>query len=171
MLRRTQRRVFRRCNVGRPRRPRGACSETAAGPHACTGRWEVSSRVSENTGRPREGAALCKTLPYRGAHDTRRHPKPLEQGTGMKTAIKKITGRRIWDSRGRPTVEVDVELTDGAQGRGIAPAGASRGSNEAIDLRDGGSPLAGFGVQRALSNIGKLITPALTGMDAMDPGG
>jgi enolase len=89
----------------------------------------------------------------------------------MKTAIRKITGRRIWDSRGRPTVEVDVELTDGAQGRGIAPAGASRGSNEAIDLRDGGSQLAGFGVQRALSNIGKLITPALTGMDAMNQAG
>jgi enolase len=86
----------------------------------------------------------------------------------MKTAIKKITGRRIWDSRGRPTVEVDVELTGGARGRGIAPAGASRGSNEAIDLRDGGAKLAGFDVQGALANISGIIAPALTGMDAMN---
>ncbi|MFM0705068.1 phosphopyruvate hydratase [Paraburkholderia sediminicola] len=86
----------------------------------------------------------------------------------MKTAISKITSRRIWDSRGRPTVEVDVELTNGVGGRGIAPAGASRGSNEAIDLRDGGSLLAGFGVQRALSNVDEIIAPALLGMDAMD---
>ncbi|CAE6841787.1 phosphopyruvate hydratase [Paraburkholderia domus] len=86
----------------------------------------------------------------------------------MKTAISKITSRRIWDSRGRPTVEVDVELANGIGGRGIAPAGASRGSNEAIDLRDGGSLLAGFGVQRALSNVDEIIAPALLGMDAMD---
>jgi enolase len=89
----------------------------------------------------------------------------------MKTTIKKIIGRRIWDSRGRPTVEVDVELADGARGRGIAPAGASRGSNEAIDLRDGGAKLAGFDVQRALANISGIIAPALTGMDAMNQAG
>jgi enolase len=90
----------------------------------------------------------------------------------MNTGIRKIIGRRIWDSRGRPTVEVDVEvdveLAGGAWGRGIAPAGASRGSNEAIDLRDGGSVLAGFGVQRALRNVNEIIAPALAGMDALD---
>jgi enolase len=86
----------------------------------------------------------------------------------MNTGIRKIIGRRIWDSRGRPTVEVDVELAGGAWGRGIAPAGASRGSNEAIDLRDGGSAHAGFGVQRALRNVNEIIAPALTGMDALD---
>jgi enolase len=86
----------------------------------------------------------------------------------MNTGIRKITGRRIWDSRGRPTVEVDVELANGVWGRGIAPAGASRGSNEAIDLRDGGSAFAGFGVQRALQNVSEIIAPALIGMDGLD---
>jgi enolase len=89
----------------------------------------------------------------------------------MKTLIRKITGRRLWDSRGRPTVEVDVELADGTRGRGIAPAGASRGSNEAIDLRDGGTRLAGFDVQCALANVRGIIAPALTGMDAMNQAG
>src|SRR5579864_879101 len=86
----------------------------------------------------------------------------------MNSSIKSITGRRIWDSRGRPTVEVDVQLAGGAWGRGIAPAGASRGSNEAIDLRDGGSEQAGFGVQRALLGIREQIAPSLIGMDARD---
>jgi len=52
--------------------------------------------------------------------------------------IKSLTGRRVWDSRGNPTVEVDVTLASGVVGRAIAPAGASRGKREAIDLRDGG---------------------------------
>jgi enolase len=84
----------------------------------------------------------------------------------MNTNIKKIVGRRIWDSRGRPTVEVDVELESGHKGRGIAPAGASRGSNEAIDLRDGGTLLGGYDVQKALFNIKSIIAPALLGIDA-----
>ena len=54
----------------------------------------------------------------------------------MKTAIRSVSGYRIWDSRGRPTVEVEVTLANGDTGRGIAPAGASCGSNEAVDLRD-----------------------------------
>ncbi len=56
----------------------------------------------------------------------------------MDTAIRKIVGRQVWDSRAKPTVEAEVHLTGGAVGRAIAPAGASRGSHEAIDLRDGG---------------------------------
>jgi enolase len=86
----------------------------------------------------------------------------------MKTAIKSVLGRRIWDSRGRPTIEVEIELTGGARGRGIAPAGASRGTHEAIDLRDGGSALGGFGVSRALANISGEIASALKGKDARD---
>lgn len=88
----------------------------------------------------------------------------------MNTNIKKIVGRRIWDSRGRPTVEVDVELESGHKGRGIAPAGASRGSNEAIDLRDGGTLLGGYDVQKALSNIANVISPALVGLNATEQG-
>ena len=55
--------------------------------------------------------------------------------------IERILGRRVWDSRGRPTVEAEVVLSGGASGRAIAPAGASTGSREAVDLRDGGSGL------------------------------
>lgn len=85
----------------------------------------------------------------------------------MNTSIEHIVGRRIWDSRGRPTVEVEVELASGARGRGVAPAGASRGSNEAIDLRDGGLELGGYGVRSALANVNGPIASALRGMDAM----
>ena len=86
----------------------------------------------------------------------------------MNTTIETIAARRIWDSRGRPTVEVDVTLASGARGRGIAPAGASRGSREAVDLRDGGTALGGFGVQSALANVNGAIAQRIRGMDAMD---
>ncbi len=85
--------------------------------------------------------------------------------------IAKVLGRRVWDSRGRPTVEVDVTLADGSTGRGIAPAGASRGTREAIDLRDAGSKLGGFGVERALANVNGEIAAALRGRDALDQAG
>ncbi len=86
----------------------------------------------------------------------------------MKTEIKAVRGRRIWDSRGRPTVEVDVTLAGGACGRGMAPAGASRGRYEAIDLRDGGEFLGGFDVSRAVGNVNTAIADALIGLDAAD---
>jgi enolase len=82
--------------------------------------------------------------------------------------IKAITARRVWDSRGRPSVEVDVVLTNGTIGRAIAPAGASRGSNEAIDLRDGGAVLGGFGVEKALHAIRSEIAPCLIGRSCFD---
>ena len=86
----------------------------------------------------------------------------------MNTEISSVRGRRVWDSRGRPTVEVDVELAGGARGRGMAPAGASRGRFEAIDLRDGGAPRGGFDVSGAVANVTGRIAPALAGMDARD---
>lgn len=84
------------------------------------------------------------------------------------TAIKSLSGRRVWDSRGHPTVEVDVTLESGATGRAIAPAGASRGTREAVDLRDGGTTLQGKDVQDALTGIGSKLRPALLGCDATD---
>jgi len=84
----------------------------------------------------------------------------------MNTAIVSVTGRRVWDSRGRPTVEAEVTLEGGATGRAIAPAGASRGSREAIDLRDGGDHLGGYDVTRAVSNVNGAIAKALVGQDA-----
>ncbi|MEX0827979.1 MAG: phosphopyruvate hydratase [Haliea sp.] len=85
----------------------------------------------------------------------------------MKTLIRAVNGYRVWDSRGRPTVEVEVVLECGKTGRGIAPSGASCGSNEAMDLRDGGASFGGYGVTRALENVALLISPALIGLDAM----
>ena len=84
------------------------------------------------------------------------------------TNITRIAGRRVWDSRGRPTVEAEITLAGGATGRAIAPAGASRGMHEAIDLRDGGEDLGGFGVETALDNLADEIAPRLNGMDASD---
>jgi enolase len=83
-------------------------------------------------------------------------------------AIVAVTGRRLWDSRGRPTVEAEVVLAGGAQGRAIAPAGASRGTHEAVDLRDGGARLGGFDVARAVAAVNGPIARAIAGMDARD---
>ena len=69
------------------------------------------------------------------------------------TSISAVHARRVLDSRGRPTVEAEVTLAGGAVGRAIAPAGASRGSREAVDLRDGGSRLGGYDVGRAVENV------------------
>ena len=85
----------------------------------------------------------------------------------MNTHIQTIHARRIWDSRGRPTVEVEVTLQDGTVGRGIAPAGASTGSHEAVELRDGGSAQAGYGVSRAVANVKNEIASVLVGQDAV----
>lgn len=85
--------------------------------------------------------------------------------------IKEIHARRIWDSRGRPTVEVEVVTESKAQGRGIAPAGASRGTREAIEKRDGGERLGGLDVLGALKGIQSEIAPALIGLDVNDQAG
>jgi enolase len=82
------------------------------------------------------------------------------------TNIAFVHARRVWDSRGRPTVEADVMLENGAVGRAIAPAGASTGSFEAVDLRDGGDAFGGYGVGRAVNNVNTEIARAVTGMDA-----
>jgi enolase len=82
--------------------------------------------------------------------------------------IQTLSGRRVWDSRGRPTIEAEVALSDGAVGRAIAPAGASRGSREAVDKRDGGARLGGFDVQDALQGLRGEIAPALVGRDPFD---
>jgi enolase len=85
-----------------------------------------------------------------------------------RTRILAVRGRRVWDSRGRPTVEAEVELAGGAVGRAIAPAGASTGSLEAVDLRDGGERLQGLDVGRAVAAVRGEIARALEGLDAAD---
>ena len=84
----------------------------------------------------------------------------------MTSTIIAVKGRQVWDSRGRPTVEAEVTLASGASGRAIAPAGASRGAHEAIDLRDGGPMQGGFGVSRAVAGIEDEIAGALNGVKA-----
>ena len=84
------------------------------------------------------------------------------------TRIERVIGRRVWDSRGRPTVEAELHLAGGAVGRAIAPAGASTGSGEAVDLRDGGARQGGYDVTGAVANVNGDIALVLAGMDAAD---
>jgi enolase len=87
------------------------------------------------------------------------------------TRIAFVHGRRVWDSRGRPTVEAEVLLEGGAVGRAIAPAGASTGTNEALDLRDGGEAFGGYDVTRAVGHVNHEIGRAVAGLDAADQAG
>ena len=83
--------------------------------------------------------------------------------------IEKITGREILDSRGNPTVEVDILLESGVMGRASVPSGASTGENEALELRDGDKKrYGGKGVLKAVENINTIIAPALMGRSALD---
>ena len=84
------------------------------------------------------------------------------------TAIIDITGREILDSRGNPTVEVDVRLEDGSLGRAAVPSGASTGAHEAVELRDGGKRYGGKGVQKAVAAVNGEIFDAIGGYDAED---
>lgn len=84
------------------------------------------------------------------------------------TRIAYVYARRVWDSRGRPTVETDVLLEGGAVGRAIVPAGASTGSGEALDLRDGGTSFGGYDVTKAIANVNTVIAHGVAGLDAAD---
>ncbi len=79
--------------------------------------------------------------------------------------VVSVNAITVLDSRGNPTIEVEVETNEGA-GVGIAPAGASRGKREAVDLRDGGRPFGGMGVQKAIESVRKYIAPAIIGMNS-----
>ena len=84
------------------------------------------------------------------------------------TAILDISARQIFDSRGNPTVEVDVVLEDGSMGRAAVPSGASTGAHEAVELRDGGDRYMGKGVTQAVEAVNTEIFEALSGLDAED---
>src|SRR5213075_3110157 len=85
-----------------------------------------------------------------------------------RTSISRIHAREILDSRGNPTVEVDVLLETGARGRAAVPSGASTGVYEAVELRDGGPEWGGKGVTRAVANVNGEIAAAVGGADARD---
>ena len=84
------------------------------------------------------------------------------------TAVRDVRARQILDSRGNPTVEVEIELEGGAFGRAAVPSGASTGKYEALELRDGGPAWLGKGVTTAVRNVREQIAPALAGVDAGD---
>ncbi len=86
--------------------------------------------------------------------------------------IEEVYAREVLDSRGNPTVEVEVWLEDDIMGRAIVPSGASTGVHEAVELRDGDkNRYGGKGVQQAVENVNTLIASAVIGMDAMDQTG
>jgi enolase len=88
------------------------------------------------------------------------------------SSIRRVHARQIYDSRGRPTLEADVELVDGSLGRAAVPAGASTGVHEAHELRDGDPAVyGGLGVLQAASNVDDVLGPALAGVDARDQAG
>ena len=87
------------------------------------------------------------------------------------SAITSVNARQIFDSRGNPTIEVDVRLDSGALGRAAVPSGASTGVHEAVELRDGGDAYAGKGVTRAVANVDREIAAAVRGHDAADQEG
>ena len=87
------------------------------------------------------------------------------------TTIAKVHGRQVLDSRGNPTVEVEVALESGACGRAIVPSGASTGVHEAVELRDGGAAWGGKGVTKAVANVDAALAEAVQGRDAADQEG
>ncbi|HEX9262969.1 MAG TPA: phosphopyruvate hydratase, partial [Candidatus Binatia bacterium] len=82
--------------------------------------------------------------------------------------IQRIRAREVLDSRGHPTVEVDVTLKNGVRGRATVPSGASTGLHEAVELRDGGKRYLGKGVARAVAHVNEKIAPRLRGKEARD---
>ncbi len=93
----------------------------------------------------------------------------MERGDGMDTMIESINGCEILDSRGNPTVEVEVILADGSWGRAAVPSGASTGTHEALEMRDGDKKrYLGKGVLQAVENVNTVIAEALVGFDALE---
>src|SRR5207248_10524182 len=117
----------------------------------CSGFFAFPSRAETSLLQPRNFVRLLVSL------------------QSMNTTITAITAREIIDSRGNPTVEVDVRLASGALGRAAVPSGASTGEHEAIELRDGDKTrFGGKGTQKAVGNVKAKIAPALIGADALD---
>jgi enolase len=95
----------------------------------------------------------------------------VNRSNSLVTLIEDVVGREILDSRGNPTVEVEVELISGARGRAAVPSGASTGAHEAVELRDGDARYGGKGVARAVEHVNEEIRDAVIGVDATDQRG
>src|SRR5262249_28562918 len=101
------------------------------------------------------------------AHDGT-EPSAHAPGLGTMSEIVEVVGREVFDSRGNPTVEVEVELASGARSRAIVPSGASTGAHEAHELRDGGTRFGGKGVEQAVRNVNVEIADAVVGFEATE---
>src|SRR6202043_457985 len=145
------------------------CS-SSAGAAAGPDRRQVADRICHGGAREEPGPGFCAPIYCNPSGSPRRHSRCMgPTGSCMSTTeIISVRGRRVWDSRGRPTVEAEVTLAGGALGRAIAPAGASTGSGEAVDLRDGGSRFGGADVMMAVGNVNGEIARTLRGCDARD---
>ena len=107
---------------------------------------------------PRHGASFCGNDGIKCGKD----------GAGDRTAIARVHAREVLDSRGVPTVEVDVHLSSGARGRAIVPSGASTGRHEALEFRDGNpARYQGKGVRHAVRHVNEVLGPAVVGVDAV----
>ena len=164
--------VPRRTSTGKPP---AACEARAAAllPGLMLARIDGKSPVEYLTGEPQKDAVrrFAQTLLREPVANLGEIGAPVVGRIPMSDTITGVRGRRVWDSRGRPTVEAEITLEGGALGRAIAPAGASRGSREAIDLRDGGARFGGLDVTRALASIDGPIRRALIGRARSDQAG
>src|SRR6266480_961923 len=128
-----------------------------------------SSDVCSSDLRPgrRGGAARRRRRPALRRAAARRAGQLLRPGQGNAhvSAIESVHARQILDSRGNPTVEVDVRLDSSALGRSAVPSGASTGVHEAVELRDGGDAYGGKGVTKAVANVDGEIAEAVLGRD------
>src|SRR3954451_22144859 len=106
-----------------------------------------------------------------GQRPTDSDSRSTRRQTPQVSEIKQVHARQVLDSRGNPTVEVEVALASGASGRAAVPSGASTGEFEAVELRDGGSEWAGKGVGGAVANVNGEIASAVVGVDAEDQSG
>src|SRR4051794_3815882 len=98
-------------------------------------------------------------------------PRSLRDAVGCMGEITSVVGREILDSRGNPTVEVEIELDSGGTGRAAVPSGASTGAHEAVELRDGGDRYGGKGVTRAVEHVNGEIRDAVLRWDPLDQRG
>src|SRR5665213_4485739 len=154
LVQRPSRRLASRWSASR--KARGLTSASRRSARRCS-RWCAA--------RARSGLTLSSLCVARRRATAR---LPRVWNDGAVSTIERIHARQIFDSRGNPTIEVEVELLGGARGRAAVPSGASTGEFEATELRDGGSAYGGKGVGLAVANVNGEIAAELVGRDASD---
>src|SRR5690606_28376725 len=142
----------------------------ATGPQPATCRSDrarpnATSRRSQHGADRGGGAGVASADP---SASTATSPTFGQEQRSPVTIIEFVLGREVLDSRGNPTVEVEVVLESGAVGRAIVPSGASTGQFEAVELRDGGDRYGGKGVANAVDNVNGEIADAVEGLDALE---